>query len=158
VDERNLAVELSLLATEVDSLAKALVQARAELAREAELRSKADTDAEQLRQQLRHARRRATTAERELAKLTAGIQADAHAARVRERELQARLDQAEQANALLRHEVEEVEGERLALEQNLKDVLGNLRHAAQKAAQSRVALRTAADEATHASGPADNGW
>lgn len=157
MDERNLAAELSLLATEVDSLAKTLVQAKAELAREAELRAKADTYAEQLRQQLRHARRRATTAERELAKITASAQADAHAARVRARELQARLDDEQQANALLRHEVEEVEGERRALEQNLKDVLGNLRHAAQKAAQSRVALRTTVDEPTHA-GPADNGW
>ena len=155
MDERNLAAELSLLATEVDSLAKTIVQAKAERAREADSRAKAETHAEELRQQLRHARRRATTAERELAKLTAAAQADAHAAQVRERELQARLDQAQQANALLRHEVEEIEGERRALEQNLRDVLGNLRHAAQKAAQSRVALR---DEATHVAGPADNGW
>ena len=50
--EPDLAQRLSLLATEVDSLAKALVQAQAERAREAERKKRADAEAEQ---HLRHA-------------------------------------------------------------------------------------------------------
>jgi chromosome segregation ATPase len=71
--ERNLAGELAMLATEVDSLAKSLVQARAELARETQRRKRADTKSEELGQELGHARRRAQTAERELGRLSAGI-------------------------------------------------------------------------------------
>jgi chromosome segregation ATPase len=159
MEERNLARELSLLATEVDSLAKAGVLAQAELARERRLREQADGQAEELRQQLRHARRRAKTAERELAKLAAGIETAAHEAETQRRDLQVRLAQAQQAIEVLRHEVEQTEGERRALEQNLREVLGNLRHAAQEAQQARVVARSRGDDATFVPAPEPhNGW
>jgi multidrug efflux pump subunit AcrA (membrane-fusion protein) len=157
--ERNLAKELALLATEVDSLAKALVQKEAERAREAELRERAEADAQDLREQLRQARRRANAAERELAGSNARIESAEHSHEVNERELRARLKQAEETKKVLRHEVEQIERERRALELNLREVLANLRHAGQEADHSRVASRPTADEATlvppH---PADNGW
>ena len=73
--ERSLAKELALLATEVDSLAKTLSLAQAEQARDAERCTRADAKAEELRQQLGHARRRAKIAERELAKLAGATSA-----------------------------------------------------------------------------------
>jgi chromosome segregation ATPase len=155
--ERNLAAELTLLATEVDSLAKALALANAERAREGTRRMRADATAEGLRQQLAHARRRAKTAERELAKLSANIEATAHSAQVSERELRARLQQAQQANEQLRQEVERKERERRALEVNLREVLENLRNAAQEARGSRVTTPTAVEEATLVPAPRDDG-
>src|SRR3954451_14739964 len=104
MQERNLAKDLSLLATEVDSLAKALSLAQAEHGREAERRTRADAKAEELRQQLGHARQRAKTAERELATLSASVEATAHAAQSRERELRVQLEQAQQTNDVLRRE------------------------------------------------------
>jgi chromosome segregation ATPase len=157
-DERNLAAELSLLATDVDSLAKALAQAQAELAHEREHRRREQLEAEELKQQLRQARRRATAAERELVKLGADAGATAHRAETRERELRAQLDQAKQTIEVLRHEVAQTENERTALELNLREVLGNLRHAAQSAGQSRVASPARAEEETVLSAPPDNGW
>src|SRR5438067_11223381 len=103
MDERNLGKELALLATEVDSLAKALVQAEAERARELERRERADASVEELRQQLRHARRRASAAERELAGMNSKMDSAEHRAEVNERELRARLKQAEEAKKVLRH-------------------------------------------------------
>jgi chromosome segregation ATPase len=154
MNERNLAKELSLLATEVDSLAKALVRKEAERAREAELRKRADAVVQELREQLRQASRRANAAERELAGTNARIESAEHSHEVNERELRARLEQTEEAKKVLRHEVEQVERERRALELNLSQVLANLRHAAQETDRSR-----AADEATLVqSHPADNGW
>jgi chromosome segregation ATPase len=150
----SLAKELSLLATQVDSLEKALVQKEAERAREAELRRRADADGQELRQQLQQARRRANAAERELAGSNARIESAEHSYEVNERELRARLKQSEEAKKVLRHEVEQVERERRALELNLRQVLDNLRHAAQETDRSRPA-----DEATLVqSRPADNGW
>lgn len=157
--ERNLAAELSLLATEVDSLAKALAQARAELARETKRRQQAEKHAEELRQQLQHARRRAKTAERELVQATASIEATAHSTEVHERELRVRLEQAQRANAVLEHEVERTESERRALELNLQEVLGNLRHAAQEARESRATSRATGEEATLVPGRrSDDSW
>lgn len=156
--ERNLAADLMLLATEVDSLTKALELARAESARERKHRLKADRQAEDLRQQLRQARRRAKAAERELGVVSASSEAGAHTARSRERELQERFDQAQQEIEVLRHEVEQTESERRAMEANLREVLGNLRHAARKAGESRP-RSLVTDEATliPTSHP-DNGW
>ncbi len=155
MNERNLGKELALLATDVDSLAKTLSLAQAERARDAERCTRADAKAEELQQQLGHARRRAKIAEREFAKLSAAVEAKAHAAQSRERELRVQLDQAQQANEVLRHEVERIERERRALQLNLREVLGNLRHAAQEAGGSRVA----ADQATLVPAqPADSGW
>ena len=153
--ERNLAKELALLATEVDSLAKALSLAQAERARDAERCARADAKVEELRQQLGHARRRAKVAERELAKLSADVGAKAHAAQSRERELGVQLEQAQQTNEVLKHEVERVERDRRALQLNLREVLANLRHAAQDAAGSRV---TTDQETLVPAEPADSGW
>lgn len=155
MNNRNLGKELALLATEVDSLAKTLSLAQAERARDAERCTRADAKAEELQQQLGHARRRAKIAEREFAKLSAAVEADAHAAQSRERELRVQVDQAQQANEVLRHEVERIERERRALQLNLREVLGNLRHAAQEAGASRVV----ADQATIVPArPSDSGW
>jgi chromosome segregation ATPase len=136
--ERNLAGELALLATEVDSLAKGLARANAELARETGRRSRADAEAEELRQELGHARRRAQTAERELGKLGAGLEAERHSTQIHQHELQARLDQALQANEQLRLAVAQKERQRRALEVNLREVMGNLRNAAQEAQAAGV--------------------
>jgi chromosome segregation ATPase len=133
MNERSLAGQLALLATEVDSLEKRLVQAQAERARETERRNRSAAEAEQLREQLRHARRRAHTAERELAKLSAGVEAATHTAQVREHELQTRLDDALQTGEQLRQQLERNERQRHALEVNLRQVMENLRNAAQEA-------------------------
>jgi chromosome segregation ATPase len=157
--DRNLAAELSLLATEVDSLAKALVQAQGELAREREHRRQAEVRAEELRQQLRQARRRAKAAEQELVKVGSSAEAAEHRARANESELRARLEQAQQTNEMLRHEVAQTENQRRALEVNLREVLGNLRHAAQKAGSSHVASFSTDDEGTVVSAQRpDNSW
>lgn len=153
---QKLAAELSLLATEADSVEKGLVQARTELARERERRNRAETQAQELREQLSLARKRAETAERELGKINSSIQAEAHKNRVRQRELQARLEQAQQANEVLKHDLERTEGERRALETNLREVLGNLRHAAQKAGP-RLGTAPTAEDGTLVPSP-DNGW
>lgn len=158
MDERTLARELTLLATKADSVEKALVQARAERTHEAELRKRAEVDAEELRQQLRHARRRAKAAEHQLAELSSRVEAIEHAHNTRESDLREQLDQAEQAKKILRHEVEQTERERRALEMNYREVLANLRHAAQEA---RVpdGGRPPAEEVTIVPGPRDDsGW
>jgi chromosome segregation ATPase len=150
--QRNLAAELSLLATDVDSLAKTLAQSQAELDRERELHKKERLQAEELRQQLRQARRRATAAERELVRTGADADAAVHHAEAKERELRAQLEQARQTIEVLRHEVAQTENERTALELNLREVLGNLRHAAQTAGHPT-------DEATMVTAHRpDNGW
>jgi chromosome segregation ATPase len=146
MSERNLAKELSLLATEVDSVAKALVQANAERAREAERRNRADAKAEQLREELKHARQRAQVAERELGKLSAGVQASEHSAVVRQHELETRLEEALRSNAQLQEEVERKERQRRALEQNLRELMENLRNAAQEAHGSTVVAPVATPE------------
>jgi chromosome segregation ATPase len=159
MSDRNLAAELTLLATDVDSLAKALAQAQAELARERDHRKRAEHQAEELRQQLRQARRRAKAAERELVEVGSVAQDAAHRAEVNERELRAQLEQARQTHEVLRHEVAQTENERRALEVNLREVLGNLRHAAQKAGRVPVGSTPALEEATVVSAqPPDNRW
>jgi chromosome segregation ATPase len=157
--QQHLAAELSLLATEADSVEKALVQARAELARERERRKRVEAQSQDLREQLALARRRADTAERELGKIGASIEAEAHKTRVRQQELHARLEQANQVNEVLQHDLERTESERRALETNLHEVLGNLRHAAQKAGP-RLGTAPTAEDATVVvpSEAPDNGW
>ena len=145
---RDSARDLTLLATEVDSLEKRLVQAQAEQAHASERRKRADAQAEKLRQELRQARRRAKAAERELARLSAGVGATEHRARSTERELREQLEQEQQRNEVLAHEVERVEAERRTLQRNLREVLGNLRHAAQEARGSRAHPPETLDEAT----------
>jgi chromosome segregation ATPase len=156
--QQNLAAELSLLATEADSVEKALVQARAELARERERRKRAEAQAQDLREQLSIARKRADTAERELGKISASIQAEEHKNRARQRELMARLEQAQGVNEILQHDLEQTESERRALETNLHEVLGNLRQAAQKAGPRLGTVPTPEDATLVPSEPPDNGW
>jgi chromosome segregation ATPase len=153
MSDQTIARDLTLLATEVDSLEKALVLAKTEQAHESERRKRADVQAEQLRQELRQARRRAKAAERELARLSAGVGATEHRARAIERELREQLDQAQQRNEVLQHDVERIEAERRALQSNLREVLANLRHAAREARGPHV------DEATLVSvRPREDSW
>jgi chromosome segregation ATPase len=133
MNDRNLAGELALLATEVDTLAKSLVQARAELTRENDRRNRAEAKADELRQELGHARQRAKTAERELGKLNSSVEATVHSAETYQHELETRLEEAQQTNEHLRQEVERKERQRRALEVNLREVMENLRNAAQEA-------------------------
>jgi chromosome segregation ATPase len=156
--QQNLAAELSLLATEADSVEKALVQARAELAREREHRKRAEGQAQELREQLALARKRAETAERELGKISSSIQAEEHKNRARQRELMARLEQAQGVNEVLQHDLEQTESERRALETNLHEVLGNLRHAAQKAGPRLGTVPTPEDATLVPSESTENGW
>jgi chromosome segregation ATPase len=154
--ERTLAQKLSLLATEVDSLEKAYALSEAERAREADRRARAEAQVEDLRVELKEARRRAKAAEHALVELSATNEADAHRAETGTRELQTRLDEAEQAKKVLRHEVEETERERRALESNLREVLGNLREAARREAHRQPGVT---DEATLVpSRSPDVGW
>ena len=149
MSDRNLAAELALLATEVDSLAKSLVQARAELAREQDKRNRADAKADELRQQLGHARQRAKTAERELGKLSSSVESTTHSAETYQRELETRLEEAQQTNGQLREEVQHKERQRRALEANLREVMENLRNAAQEArGPGAVTPPLRSDEAT----------
>jgi phage shock protein A len=146
--ERNLAKELGLLATEVDSLAKSVAQAKAEAGREADRRKKADATAEQLREELRQAKRRARVSERELGRLSSGIEASTHAAVIQQHELELRLKDLQQANEQLRQEVDMKERQCRTLEANLREVLENLRNAAREAEVSKVVARPVPDEAT----------
>jgi chromosome segregation ATPase len=155
---QKLAAELSLLATEADSVEKALVQARAELAREREHRKRAEGQAQELREQLSLARKRAETAERELGKISSSVERTEHKHRVRHRELMARLEQAQGVNEVLQHDLEHTESERRALETNLQEVLGNLRHAAQKAGPRLGTVPTPEDATLVPSESTDNGW
>jgi chromosome segregation ATPase len=158
VTERNLAKELAHLATQADSLEKTLVRAWAEREREAEHRKRAEAEAEELRQQLRHARHRAKVAEHEVANATAKLDAVEHAANGRESELREQIDQLAQTKRVLRHEVEQTERERRALELNYREVLANLRHAAQEA-RTATHVRPAAEEVPLLPvDPPDNGW
>jgi hypothetical protein len=75
-----------------------------------------------------------------------------------ERELQAQLEQALQANTLLRHEVEQKERQRRALEVNLREVLGNLRHAGQEENRSRTVARTPEETTLVPARRGDDGW
>ena len=87
--------------------------------------------------ELGHAKKRAQTAERELGKFTASIEATAHAEQTRRQELEARLQQALQTNEQLRKDVERKERERHTMELNLREVMENLRTAAQEVTAQR---------------------
>jgi chromosome segregation ATPase len=131
---RSLARELTDLATEVDSLTKALARTQEELARELTRRQRFEQEAVDLAAALAQARRRASTAEQELARLATEDEKKTHVAQVREHELQTRLNEANTMNEGLRLEVERKERQRHALEVDLSDVMQNLRHAAAEAA------------------------
>jgi chromosome segregation ATPase len=155
MNERNLAKELAALALEVDSLAKALAQAKAELGGQTARRVHVERQAEELREQLAHARQRAKAAEREVGKLSAIAEAGAHAAEVREHELQTRLEQALEASELRRQEVEYKERQRQTLELNLREVMKNLRNAAQEAGRPSEVAAVVPGQAQAAPLPAE---
>jgi hypothetical protein len=73
-----------------------------------------------------------------LGMLGAGLEAERHSTQIHQHELQARLDQALQANEQLRLAVAQKERQRRALEVNLREVMGNLRNAAQEAQAAGV--------------------
>jgi chromosome segregation ATPase len=127
---RNLARELVEIGTEVDSVAKSLRKAQEELARELGRRQRFEQEAADLRAAVAHTRQRAKTAERDLARLSSELATAKHTARVREHELQTRLEAANRLADRLRRELEGNERQRLALETDLSDVMQNLRHAA----------------------------
>jgi chromosome segregation ATPase len=155
--EQHLAKQLALLATETDSLEKSLALAEAERATEAKRRERADIQVAKLRDELRHARERAKAAERDLGRLSSDADAELHAAQAVERELRVQLDHAQARNEVLRHEVERLERERRALQRNQRELLGNLRHAAEEARLSHGPI--GADDVTLVpTSPTDVGW
>lgn len=160
MDDRNIAGQLALLATEVDSLAKTLVRTQEELARETDRRTKADTKVEELRTELAHARKRAQTAERELGRFTASIESTAHTERGQRQALEQRLQQALLSNEQLRKDVRRKENERHTMEVNLREVMENLRTAAQEVHGSKVIPPVIRDEEKTLvpSRPQDIGW
>ena len=131
---RNFASELMALATEVDSLAKALARTQEELARESTRRRRLEQEAVDLANALAQARERAKVAERDVGRLSSENQVLTQTAQVREHELQTRLREAETTIDALRRELESNERRRVQLETDLADVMQNLRHAAVEAA------------------------
>ena len=134
--DRNLSRELALLATEVDSLAKTLARAETELERERRGRREAETELHGLREELAICRQRAKKAESELATLAVKSDRERHAAEVLERELRQQLAVSEQSTEELRASLDHKEGECRALEQNLRELMENLRNAAIEAGRA----------------------
>ena len=80
---RNLARELTELATHVDSQAKSLLRAQQELARELKRRQDFEREAVDLSAAVAHARERASVAERELAGLAVEVDTKYQTAQLR---------------------------------------------------------------------------
>ena len=136
---RNLSSELTLLATEVDSLQKRLARAEAELnaERRADVLDRMSLErADDLRQQLALMRQRAKTAERELAKLAVQIEREHHDAEMINHELHTRLEDAGMSREQLEEALERKEREAAALEQNIHELMENLRVAAAEAGRT----------------------
>jgi chromosome segregation ATPase len=133
---RNLSSDLALLATGVDSLEKAVARAEAELETARERRTKAEVERDDLRQQLTLMRQRAKTAERELAKLAVQSERERHDAEMIDRELRTRLEEVGQAREQLREALERKKRECKALEQNIHELMDNLRNAAAEAGRT----------------------
>jgi chromosome segregation ATPase len=146
---RNVAGELLALATEVDSLTKSLVRTQEELARELTRRQHFEQESIDLAAAVTHARERAKVAERDLGRLAAELESKTETARVREHELQTRLDEANDMIERLKREVASKERKRLQLETDLSDVMQNLRHAAAEAALPTRTFPDADSEPTH---------
>lgn len=136
MSRRNLSSELTLLATEVDSLQKRQARAEAELATEREHRTKAEVERDDLRQQLTLMRQRAKTSERELAKLAVQIEREHHEAEMVNRELHSRLEEAGMSREQLEEALERKQREAAALEQNIHELMENLRVAAAEAGRA----------------------
>lgn len=133
-DTTTIARQLTRLATEIDSVEKRLLRTQEELTRETARRETAEQKAADLSIAVTHARQRAATAERDLARTTTELESQKHGALVREHELETRLSEANQTIERLRRELVSKERQRVALESDLADVMQNLRHAASEAA------------------------
>ena len=154
-----IARQLTALATEIDSVEKRLAMTQEELAREIGRREKFEQKAADLSTALTQARQRASTAERDLARLATELEAQKHTAVVREHELETRLSEANQTIERLRRELVSKERQRVALETDLADVMQNLRHAASEAAwPSRPQVATPALQLDADSEPTNVGW
>jgi chromosome segregation ATPase len=136
MNRRNLSSALALLATDVDSLQKGLARAEAELETERERRTKAEVERDDLRQQLGLMRQRAKTAERELAKLAVQVEREHHDAEMTNRELQSQLEVVGMSREQLEEALERKERECKALEQNIHELMANLRVAATEAGRA----------------------
>jgi predicted nucleic acid-binding Zn-ribbon protein len=136
MNRRNLSSALALLATDVDSLQKGLARAEAELVTERERRTKAEVERDDLRQQLGLMRQRAKTAERELAKLAVQVEREHHDAEMTNRELQSQLQVVGMSREQLEEALERKERECKALEQNIHELMENLRVAAAEAGRN----------------------
>jgi chromosome segregation ATPase len=134
--DRNISGELALLATEVDSLAKTLARTEVELERERSRRRRVETELHGLREELALCRQRAKKAEGELGRLAVQTDRERHAAETRERELRQQLAVSEQSSDQLRGSLAQKEGECRALEQNLRELMDNLRNAAIEAGRA----------------------
>jgi chromosome segregation ATPase len=155
---RNLARELTGLATEVDSLAKTLLRTQEELARELSRRQDFERKSADLSIAVAQTRQRATVAERDVARLATELETKTQTAQVREHELQTRLNEANQTIERLRRELESKERQRLALETDLSDVMQNLRHAAAEAAWPSQAESQPTIQLADESEPTRVGW
>lgn len=133
---RNLSGDLALLATDVDSLEKAVARTEAQLEAERERRTKAELERDDLRQQLALMRQRAKAAERELAKLAVQSERERHDAEMIDRELRSRLDEVGMSRDQLREALERKERECKALELNIHELMENLRNAAAEAGRA----------------------
>jgi chromosome segregation ATPase len=142
---RNLSGDIARLATEVDSLIKTLAKTEAELERERSRRRHGETELHGLREQLGLCRQRAKKAEGELARIAAQTDRESHAAKMVERELRQQLMDVEQSREQLRESLERKESECRALEQNLRELMENLRNAAVEAGRATHAEREATE-------------
>jgi chromosome segregation ATPase len=143
---RNLSGELALLATEVDSLAKTLARTETELERERSRRRRFEAELHSLREELALCRQRAKKAEGELAKVAVRSDRERHAAEMLERELRQQLAVTEQSSERLRGSLEQKEGECRALEENLRELMENLRNAAIEAGRATAGDREQAGD------------
>lgn len=133
---RDISSRLALLATEVDSLAKALARAETELERERSRRRELDAELHGLREELAICRQRAKKAEGELARFAVRTDRERHSAEMLEQELRQQLAATAQSSEQLRESLEQKEGECRALEQNLRELMENLRNAAIEAGRA----------------------
>jgi chromosome segregation ATPase len=133
---RDISGRLALLATEVDSLAKSLARAETELERERGRRRELDVELHGLREELAICRQRAKKAEGELARFAVRTDRERHAAEMLEQELRQQLAASAQSSERLRESLEQKEGECRALEQNLRELMENLRNAAIEAGRA----------------------
>jgi hypothetical protein len=119
------------------------VRTETELERERRGRRDAETELHGLREELAICRQRAKKAEGDLARLAVQGERKGHSAEVLERELRQQLAVAEQSHEELRELLEQKEAECRALEQNMRELMENLRNAAIEAGRAAHGEREA---------------